>query len=121
MNSGYLIIAVVGIFTATLILWLVRRDYLHIRYALWWIFIAIVIGGLGMFPPLVDWMGAKLGIYYPPILPLLVAIMLLTIKILLMDIERSKSEVNLSCLIQRVAILEARINQVADKGSDKDC
>ena len=120
MNSGYWIIAVVGIFTATLILWLVRRDHLHIRYALWWIPIALIIGGLGVFPPVVDWVGVRLGIHYPPILPLLVGIMLLTIKILLMDIERSRSDVKLSCLIQRVAILEARIDQMAGEGSDKD-
>jgi hypothetical protein len=95
--------------TAAVILYLVRRDHLHARYAMWWIPTAFGVALLGIFPQIVDWIGPKLGIHYPPVLPLILALVLVMVKILLMDIERSRNEVKLYRLIQRVAMLEAEI------------
>jgi hypothetical protein len=104
--------AVVGVVTALLILYLVRRDHLHARYALWWIPAAFVIAFLGIFPRLVDWVAPILGITYGPVLVLVAAVILITIKILLMDVERSRNEVKLHRLIQRVAMLEEELKSM---------
>lgn len=104
-----------GILVAALILFLVRRDHLHTRYALWWIVIALLIGLLGLFPKLNDILGASLGISYPPIIPLMLGLLALVIKVLFMDIERSRNEVKLNRLVQRLALLEQRMDNQLKK------
>jgi len=101
----------IGLGVAGLILYLVRRDHLHSRYAIWWISAAVAMGLLGLFPSLVDWIGNRLGVHYPPVIPLILGMAILVLKILLMDIERSRTEVKLNRLVQRVALLEARLEQ----------
>ncbi len=109
MVIGNLLSAAIGVIAAAVILYLVRRDHLHARYAMWWIPAAFAIALLGIFPQVVDWVGPMLGIHYPPVLPLILALVLVMVKILLMDIERSRNEVKLYRLVQRVAMLEAEI------------
>jgi hypothetical protein len=104
--------------TAAVILYLVRRDHLHARYAMWWIPAAFGVALLGIFPQIVDWIGPKLGIHYPPVLPLILALVLVMVKILLMDIERSRNEVKLYRLIQRVAMLEAEIRATEPRAAE---
>ena len=109
MVIGNLLSAVIGVIAAAVIIYLVRRDHLNARYAMWWIPAAFAIALLGIFPQVVDWVGPMLGIHYPPVLPLILALVLVMVKILLMDIERSRNEVKLYRLVQRVAMLEAEI------------
>jgi len=101
--------ALLGLGLAAGILYLVRRNHLHTRYALPWLIAAGVIGLLGLFPSLADRISGYLGIGYPPTLVLVSAIALLAIKLLVMDIDRSRTEVQVQRLIQRLAILEERI------------
>lgn len=99
----------IGIGIAAVIMLLIRRDYLHNRYALWWFAVAIIIGTLGISPTLVDIIGEALGIAYPPILPLIVATVLLIVKMLLMDIHASRRERDFQRLAQRLAIFELEL------------
>jgi hypothetical protein len=114
--------AVIGIAIAGIILFLVRGDRLHTRYALWWIPVALTIALLGVFPRISDAIAPHLGISYPPILPLSLALGLLAIKLLTMDIERSRNEVKLHRLTQRLAMLEGRLDALLptprDSGPD---
>ena len=120
MTSYNLASAAIGLSVAAIILFLVRRDHLHTRYALWWIPIAIGIGLLGVFPRISDIIAPLFGIGYPPILPVLLGFVLLVIKILLMDIERSRNEVKLHRLIQRVAMLEGRLLESSTDARNSD-
>lgn len=115
MTSYNLASAAIGLTVAAIILFLVRRDHLHTRYALWWIPLAIGIGLLGLFPEISDAIAPLFGIGYPPILPVLLGFVLVVVKILLMDIERSRNEVKLHRLIQRVAMLEGRLLELSGK------
>ncbi len=103
--------AAIGLLVAATILFLIRRDKLHVRHGVFWVLMALVFAGLGLAPPLVDWLAQIIGIGYPPVLALVAAIAVLVIKILLMDIERAHQEVQLQRLIQRLAMLEGTINQ----------
>lgn len=103
---------IAGLATALLIFYLIRRDHLHTRYALWWIPVAIAIALLGLFPQITDWIAPKLGISYGPIIALLAGLISLIIKILLMDIERSRNETKLNRLIQKIGILEGEIDRL---------
>ncbi len=112
--------AFLGIAIAGIILWLVRRDHLHTRYALWWIPIGIAIGFVGVFPRSIDLVAQALGIAYGPVLPLIVGIGLLVIKILMMDMERSRNEVKLQRLAQRLAILEGELSRLRQTSQESN-
>lgn len=97
----------IGLIIACLIVFLVRHDHMKTRYSIWWLAIAGVIGCLGIWPKGIDWIGWKLGVHYPPILIIITAIGFILIKILTMDIDRSRRERRLRRLVQKVAMLEA--------------
>ena len=102
---------IIGVLLAGAILYLVRRDHLHGSYALWWLAIAVVILLLGVFPPVIDWLGRMTGISYAPILPIIVGIGMILIRMLKMDIDRSQQERQLRRLTQKLAILEQEITE----------
>jgi len=105
-----IVIGLIGLAAATSIFWLVRRDQLHVNHALGWIIVAGLFAVLGLAPTVVDYVALRLGIAYPPTLALSLGIVILTVKILLMDIERSRSEVALHRVTQKLAIQEARLD-----------
>ncbi|MDY0041224.1 MAG: DUF2304 domain-containing protein [Desulforhabdus sp.] len=99
--------SILGLLIAGGILTLVRRDYLHTRYAIWWLCIAVGVLVLGFFPGLVDMVGSPFGVHYPPILLVILCLGLVLIKMLTMDLERSRHERELRRLAQRLALLES--------------
>jgi hypothetical protein len=103
------ITAALGVVIAGSILYLVRRDHLHGPYAVWWLLVALLTTVLGVWPQLVDTLGYALGVAYPPVLLLVLAQGMMLVKILTMDIERSKQERRLRRLAQHMAILESLI------------
>lgn len=100
----------IGLAVAVFIILLVRRDQLHVRHGLSWIVVAFSFAVFGVFPEIIDNLAKLTGVSYPPILGITVAIAILVIKILLMDLERSRLEMRNQRLIQRVAMLEADID-----------
>ena len=109
MMTPFLTSAALGVLLAVGILWLVRGDRLHGSYALWWLLVAIGSLVIGFFPNLVDWLGLKLGVNYPPMLLVLVAIMAVLLKLLGVDIDVTQRERRMRRLLQKVAILELEI------------
>lgn len=104
--------ALIGALLAGAILYLVRRDHMHGSYALWWLAIAAAILVLGVFPPVIDWLGRVTGISYPPVLPIIVGIGMILIRMLRTDIDRSRQERQLRRLAQKLAILEQELSAV---------
>lgn len=98
----------IGIAIAIAILFLVRRDHLHGPYAIWWIGAAVTIGLLGFFPRFFDYLAVYVGVSYPPILAIVLGFSMLLVKILTMDLERSRQERLIRRLAQRLAMLEAQ-------------
>ena len=119
MNAVQITAAVIGALLAGSILLLVRRNHLHGSYALWWLAVAAAILLLGVFPPVIDWMGRLTGIHYPPVLPIVVGIGMILIRLLKMDIDRSRSERQLRRLTQKLAILEQELAQTRRDGARK--
>ena len=115
-----LITGIIGIATAITIVVLIRRDYLHVRYGLWWSGAAVAFAFLGLFPALFDKIAKYLGIAYAPILALTLAVAILVIKILIMDIERSRNAIRRQRLIQRIALLECDIREMQSKPRNGD-
>ncbi|MBS0516097.1 MAG: DUF2304 domain-containing protein [Proteobacteria bacterium] len=115
-----LVSALLGIALAGAILYLVRRDHLHGSYALWWLVVAAATLGIGMFPHVVDWLGEIVGIAYPPILAIILGMGLILIRMLLMDVDRSRQERTLRRLTQRLAILDQELSDTRAKLAVQD-
>lgn len=119
MNNPQIVSSVIGVIIAATIYWLVRRDHLAPGQALKWIFVSLVVLLLGTFPVIVDWLGHSLGIAYPPIIPLILGLAAAMIKILLMDIERTKRYITQERIIQKLAILETEVATLKAKDESK--
>ena len=100
----------IGASLAATILFLVRRDHLHGPYAIWWIGTAATVALLGRCPRLFDVLASKMGVSYPPVLAIVLGFGLLLLKMLTMDLDRSRQERLIRRLAQRLAMLEAQEN-----------
>jgi hypothetical protein len=107
--TAQLTAAVLGVLLAGTILFLVRRDHLHGPYALWWLGVAAATLILGVFPSVVPWLGVITGISYAPVVPIIVGISMILLRMLQLDIERSRQERQLRRLVQKIAILETEM------------
>ena len=104
-----LVTGAIGVIAALIIIILIRRDHLHVRYGLWWIAVAVAFIVLGFYPQFFDRLADLLGVAYGPVLALTLGLTVFVIKILTLDIARSRDEAKIVRLIQRVAMLEAEV------------
>ncbi len=117
--------AILGALLAGAILFLVRRDHLHGPYAVWWFGVAAATFVLGVFPGVVVWLGHVSGIGYAPVLPIIVGLSLVLIRLLKLDIDRSRQERQIRRLTQKLAILEQELDRASgrpprDAGADDE-
>ena len=103
---------IIGLILALAILWLVRRGHLHGPQAFWWIGLGAAIMLLGTWPEFTDLVARHLGVTYPPILAVVLGFGLLFMKLMNMDLARSRQEQRIRRLAQRLAILEARMESL---------
>lgn len=106
--------AILGAVLAGAILFLVRRDHLHGPYAVWWFGVAAATFVLGVFPTTVVWLGRLTGIGYAPVLPIIIGLSLVLIRLLKLDIDRSKQERQIRRLTQKLAILEQELDRLGN-------
>ncbi len=109
----------IGLAAAITIIVLIRKDHLHVRYGIWWIAVAAVFVVVGLYPGIVDHLAARLGIAYGPVLALTVGLTVFVIKILTIDIARSRDETRIVRLVQRIAILESEVDQLKREARDR--
>lgn len=105
--------ALLGVLFAGSILILLRRGHLHGSQAVWWLLAAAGALGLGLFPQWIDRLGKALGVAYPPMLLLVLALLATLIKMLLTDIELARKERRLRRLTQKLAMMEYEQRQSA--------
>ncbi len=108
-------------FTATLallffifVVLLIRRDSILMGAAFRWLVLAIAILVLGIFPRTSDILAGWFGIAYSPILPVILACLLLMLKALIADIERAKNQVRLDRIAQKLAAVEMELEQLKE-------
>ncbi|MEO7012837.1 MAG: DUF2304 domain-containing protein [Dokdonella sp.] len=112
MLDAQITAAILGVGLAGAILYLVRRDHLHGPFAAWWLMVAAATLILGMFPSLVVWLGKLTGINYAPVLPIIIGLSMVLLRLLKLDIDRSRQERRMRRLTQKLAILEQEIEQL---------
>ncbi|PIE71191.1 MAG: hypothetical protein CSA22_03970 [Deltaproteobacteria bacterium] len=99
--------AMIGISVAVVIFFLIRKDHLHIKYAFAWLALGASIALISAFPGIIDQVGAFLGVHYPPVIIIITCIAVILVKVLVMDIQRSKHEQQIKVLASKIAILES--------------
>lgn len=117
-------ILIIGAILSISILYLVRKGKMHGPYATWWLLVAVSAIVLSMFPQIIDWVAAKVGITYPPTLLLVLSISMILIRMLTMDMALTSKERKIRRLTQKMAILEAaqnsnRLESNANKTSEQ--
>lgn len=112
MLTSQMTSAILGMGLAGAILFLVRRDHLHGPFAVWWFAVAAATFVLGVFPEVVVWLGHATGIVYAPVLPIIIGLSLVLIRLLKLDIDRSKQERQIRRLTQKLAILEQELDRL---------
>lgn len=100
------------------ILNLVKKNKLDEKYSIVWIVFSIGILVISIFHERVMAIPLKLGVYYPPILLLLFAIITLGIYIVHITITITKQNKMLIKLTQELAILKQKVEEM-DKKNDK--
>ncbi len=110
--------AVLGLLLAGIILWLIRRDHLHSRHALWWLLVALIVMLLGIFPRLIDFLASQLGVNYPPTLLFILGLGMILIKVITIDLHQSNLERKMRRLAQKLAILEGEQHGQKNNPSD---
>jgi hypothetical protein len=111
MSGVQVTAALLGLALSGTILMLMRRDHLHGAYAIFWLVLALFATLFGLYPKLIDHIASAAGISYPPVLLILIAIVLILIRLLSVDIERSKQEVKLRRITQKIALLEHELDR----------
>lgn len=111
MKEIHLLVALLGFALALVIVLLIRRDHLYIRDGLFWITIAGVSLLFGIWPGLIDHIGALAGVSYPPALLFLIAIVVLVLRSLLTDLALTQVRRDLRRLNQRLALLQEERNR----------
>lgn len=112
---------IAGLAIAGAILFLVRRGHLHGPYAIWWFLVAGAVVIAGAYPRLFDKAALFFGVSYPPTLAIVLGMGLLLIKMLTMDLGRSRQERKLRRLTQRLAMLEASLKETPEVEQAQEC
>ena len=76
-----LVTGAIGLLVAIVIIVLMRKDRLHASHGLAWVAVAIGFALLGFTPGIIDFVAKALGVAYPPVLALTLAIAILVVKI----------------------------------------
>ena len=100
------------------VLELVRRRRLREKYALLWIWTAIVLLILSLWRGLVDSVAIALGISYGPLITIAVGALFVLVVLLHYSTVISALTDRSAVLAQQVAMLEERLRRLEDKQSD---
>lgn len=101
-----------------IVLKLLRRKTLNLKYTLLWLVSGVIMLALAMFPRILGWFAALVGIYDPT--NALFAFMFFCVVIILMSITAIVSKLNEKSkqVIQSVALLEQRIRELEEETKD---
>tara|TARA_Y100001954_G_C15304227_1_gene357459 strand:+ start:117 stop:494 length:378 start_codon:yes stop_codon:yes gene_type:complete len=113
------ITAIIGLLVGLSIIYFIRRDRLLVRHGVGWICVAAALITIGLFPGLVDRAAQWAGVAYPPTLAMILGFAALILKALISDIEISRSEVRITRLVQRIAMLEADIRNLSQHDPER--
>jgi hypothetical protein len=111
MNAVHIVALVGGLVVLLGMVELLRRRQLHEKYAVLWLFVAIVVAILAIFPGLLDRVGRLLHIADPPNLLMLLSVIFLLLVSVHLSWESSRLEDETRSLAEEVALLRYQVEQ----------
>ena len=99
---------------------LVRRRRLLERYALLWLFSAVVLLGLSVWGGLLEFVADLLGVAYPPNALFLIAFGFVMVLLLHFSLAVSRLSDQTKVLAQRLALLEERLHRHEHAAIERD-
>jgi hypothetical protein len=112
MNGVHIVALVAGIAILLGMVELLRRRQLHEKYAVLWLFVAIGVAVLAIYPGLLDHVAIFLGVASPPNLLMLVSVGFLLLVSVHLSWETSRLEDETRVLAEEVALLRLQIEQI---------
>jgi hypothetical protein len=118
MNPVRIIIFLIALFFFVVVAKLIRKGKLHEKYAMGWFLLGLGVLISGTFPQLVDWIAFYLHIYYPPILPICIGMLIILIQQLQLFIISSRSDARIKQLAQELALM-SKLLEERDEAKEK--
>jgi len=115
-----IILVLCSLSTSAIMLRKIRQSKLQIEYIVFWVFFAVILIILSIFPDLAVWGSNALGIYSPPNFVFLIILFMMIIKIFLSSIEISNLEYRIKELAQKLAIDEAQSKNSHNKDTENE-
>ncbi len=110
--TSYLLGVAAALVTMIVVIELLRRRRLRERHAIWWLLGSALALITGLFPGILDWAAALLGISLPINLVFFVSIAILVLVCIQHSSELTRAESRERTLAERVALLELRMGEL---------
>lgn len=106
-TRAHLFVVVVSLATIVWMIQMVRKRKLRTKYSLLWVFVAIILATVAVFPGLLERLSHAAGVYYPPATLLFMAVGFLFVVVVHFSWEFSRSEERLRAMAEEFALLRA--------------
>lgn len=106
--------AITALVTVVFILDLLRRGVLKEKYAVLWLLFAGAALFFAIFPSVLDWISARVGVAQPVNLLFFVTIVLLVLVSVQLSYELSRHEARIRRLAEEVALLRREVSEHRD-------
>lgn len=116
-TRAHVFVIVVSLGTIGWMIRMVRRHKLRTKYSLLWVFVAVVLAIVAVFPGLLERLSHAAGVYYPPATFLLLAVGFLFLVVVHFSWEFSRAEERLRALAEELALLRAEHEQIAQRSA----
>lgn len=107
------LVAAVGLLLC--ILELIRRRKLKEKFALLWLFSAVVLIIISLWGKLLEILAKLAGIYYPPLVLVPIIIFFVILLFMYFSVIVSKQSEQIKVLSQKIALLEEEITKIKNK------
>ena len=110
--ARYLLGIVGALLILIVVVELLRRGKLRERHTFWWLIAGLLSLLVAIFPTILDWLAALLGVDIPVNLVFFVGIVVLFLVCIQQSTELTQSEERTRTLAERVALLDDRLRAV---------
>lgn len=118
MRLGLRLVLIVGaILMLAFILNKIRKNQLRTSDAVFWFVLAGCFVVIAIFPQIVFWLSALIGVESPANLVFLIVVAILVIRLLLTSVEIAQLKIKLSNFVQHEALRESRREQPSSERS----
>ena len=114
-----IVLIVVSLFVTAFVIRKIRKTQLHIDDAIYWIFFALILVLLSIFPEIAIWASKLLEIESPANFVFMVMIFLLMLKLFGVAIEFSIQKQRLNRLVQKLALMHETHDETDGDDSQK--